>query len=120
MHFSQRPWLQNRFQKIIAVLGSTEYSLNPPKECRARVKASELSHGDEFFCGHPSHVLGKALSSFLNVFLLRQQESLLNASVNLLKVVPHSSSECSKRELLIKSIDISTVVRGEANNFSGL
>jgi hypothetical protein len=55
-------------RELITVLGSTAYSLSQIKEWRARFKAGDLSCEDQFRTDRPPHVLGKALSDFLEEF----------------------------------------------------
>jgi transposase len=55
-------------RELTTVLGSTAYSLSQVKEWRARFATGKLSCQDEFRPGRPPHVLGKALSDFLEEF----------------------------------------------------
>jgi transposase len=55
-------------KKLTAVLSSTAYSLSQVKEWRARFATGDLLCQDQFRTGRPPHVLGKALSDFLEEF----------------------------------------------------
>jgi hypothetical protein len=55
-------------RELTAVLASTAYSLSQGKEWRARFAIGDLSCQDQFRTGRPPHVLGKALSDFLEEF----------------------------------------------------
>jgi hypothetical protein len=55
--------------KLAAVFGSIIYSLTQVTEWRARFKADDLSCEDKSRPSHLAHVLGKALSDFLEDFL---------------------------------------------------
>jgi hypothetical protein len=55
-------------KKLTVVLSSTVYSLTQINEWSARIKASNFSCEDKFRPGHLPHVLGKALSDFLDEF----------------------------------------------------
>jgi transposase len=54
--------------EFTAVLGPTAYSLHQVKEWRRRFAKGDLSCQDQIRPGRPSHVLGKALSDFLEEF----------------------------------------------------
>jgi transposase len=55
-------------RELTAVLASTAYSLSQVKGLRARFATGDLSCRDQFRTGRPPHVLGKALSDFLEEF----------------------------------------------------
>jgi hypothetical protein len=55
-------------RELTTVLASTAYSLSQVNEWRARFATGDLSCQDQFRTGGPPHVLGKALSDFLEEF----------------------------------------------------
>jgi hypothetical protein len=61
-------------KELTAVLGSTAYSLTEIIEWRTRFEDSEFLYRNESRAGNPPHILGKAVSDFLEGFLSRLQE----------------------------------------------
>jgi hypothetical protein len=55
-------------RELTTVLGHTAYLLREVKEWCARFAAGDLSCQEQFKAGRPFHILGKALSDFLEEF----------------------------------------------------
>jgi hypothetical protein len=116
-------------RELTAVLDSTAYSLSQATGWRGRLATDKLSRQDEFRRGSPPHVLGKALTAFLEEFpfgsaavtakqfsqsksivkeILRQELGLQRFSG---KWVPHSLSDRQKADRRRMAIDLLSVLR---------
>jgi hypothetical protein len=122
-------------RELIAVLGSTAYSLTQIKESRACFETGDLSYEDQIMLGHPPQVLEKALSHFLEQFPFTIAEIIaknFGQSKNMIKEILqrelglrrfsrrwilYSLSEAQKTDRITIAIDPLNILHRQANHF---